>query len=90
MNQFNQFPYLQRKNLYPKTEANEPIKYYPNTVLLGKHDGKCDGCGSTPVRVDSYYHFELCKTCDAQDVADEIAAHVFNPNEDLTNEDLTI
>lgn len=75
-----QYPYLQRKNLYPKTGPGEPIKYYPNTVKLAQHDGKCDGCGSTPVRVDSYYNFELCKTCDAQDVAEVIMDHVLNPN----------
>ena len=78
-----QYPYLQRKNLYPKTGPGEPIKYYPNTVRLAGHCGHCAGCGSPPVRVDSYYNFELCKTCDAQDVAGEIAAHVFDPNEGM-------
>lgn len=76
----SQYPYLQRKNLYPKTLPNEPIKYYPNTVRLASHYGKCAGCGSVPVRVDSYYHFELCTTCDAEDVAEGIADHVLNPN----------
>jgi len=75
-----QHPYLQRKNLYPLTKAGEPIKYYLITVRLAKHSGRCAGCGSVPVRVDSYYHFELCMTCDAEDVAQEIHDHVMNPN----------
>lgn len=76
-----QFPYLQRKKLYPKTGPGEPIKYYPNTVKLAQHDGKCDGCGGVPIRVDSYYHFELCDNCTADEVAQGIADHVMNQND---------
>lgn len=72
-----QFPYLQRKKLYPKTEANEPIVYYKKTVSLASHYGKCAGCGGPPTRVDSYYHFELCDVCEADVVAGAIADHVF-------------
>ena len=72
-----QYPYLKRKNLYPNTETNEPIKYYPLTVQLASFYGRCAGCGSKPIRVDSLYHFELCKTCEADDVANGIASHVF-------------
>jgi hypothetical protein len=75
-----QHPYLQRKNLYPKTQPGEPIKYYPNTVKLAGHCGHCAGCGETPTRVDSYYNFELCAKCDADSVAQGIADHVFHPN----------
>lgn len=75
-----QYPYLQRKNLYPKTQPGEPIKYYPNTVKLAQHHGRCAGCGGKPTRVDSYYNFELCDKCDADSVGTAIAEHVMNPN----------
>lgn len=73
----HQHPYLDRKNLYPKTGPTEPIRYYPNTVKLAKHYGRCSGCGGVPTRVDSYYQFELCDKCTAEEVAEGIAEHVF-------------
>jgi len=75
-----QYPYLQRKELYPKTDASQPIKYYPNTVRLASHCGRCAGCGNPSTRVDSYYLFELCNECDADSVGSAIAEHVLNPN----------
>jgi hypothetical protein len=76
-----QHPYLDRKNLYPQTGATEPIVYYPRTVKLASHNGRCAGCGGIPTRVDSYYHFELCNECSADEVGQAIAEHVFQePN----------
>lgn len=78
-----QYPYLQRKKLYPKTKAGEPIVYYPRTVKLASHSGRCVGCGGVPVRVDSYYHFELCNECEADEVGQAIADHVFNDGKEV-------
>lgn len=73
-----QHPYLNRKALYHKTSASEPIIYYPFTVRLQNHrSGLCAGCGKPAVRVDSYYNFCLCSECEADEVGQAIADHVF-------------
>lgn len=44
------------------------------------YGGRCAGCGTHTHRWCFTYHWNVCKDCDTNEIARDVADHVCNPN----------